>query len=253
MVSAPDGGAAHTPELRIGTSGWSYAHWRGVFYPEHLPVSERLAFYATRFATVEVDATFYRLPSADTVARWRDAVPQDFLFAVKGSRFITHFRKLAGTADQERAFLQRMSLLGPKLAVVLWQLPPTLQRDDRLLEEFVQRLPSDGPRHAVEFRHESWLGDGVLDLLRRHGVAMVSVSGDMLRADLTPTTDFVYARFHGTARYHGSYERPALHPWAAFLRERLAEGSDCFAYFNNDFEGHAPADAARLAVMLEER
>ena len=253
MVSADASAHARPPVLRIGTSGWSYDHWRGVFYPENLPASERLAFYAARFATVEIDATFYRLPSADTVARWRDAVPQDFVFAVKGSRFITHFRKLADTTDQVRAFLERMGLLGPKLGVVLWQLPPTLQRDDRLLEGFIRRLPSDGPRHAVEFRHESWLHDGVLDLLRTYGVAMVNVSGDMLREDLTATADFVYARFHGTSRYHGAYERPALQPWAAFLRERLAAGSDCFAYFNNDFEGHAPADAARLAAMLEER
>lgn len=241
------------PVLRIGTSGWSYDHWAGVFYPEHLAPAHRLEYYASRFATVEIDATFYRLPSEKAVLTWRDAVPADFVFAVKGSRFVTHFRKLSDVDDALATFLRRVGLLGAKLGVVLWQLPPTLQRDDALLEHFLTQLPESPVRHAIEFRHESWLADGVYDLLRSRGAAMVSVSGDMLRTDLTATADFVYARFHGTSRYHGAYERPALEPWAEFLRRQLAEGRDCFAYFNNDAEGHAPADAARLIGMLEER
>lgn len=253
MVSADASDARQRPQLRLGTSGWSYDHWAGVFYPEHLPAARRLEFYSSRFSTVEIDATFYRLPSENAVRTWRESVPEDFVFAVKGSRFITHYRRLADVDDALRTFVERVDLLGENLAVVLWQLPPSMQRDDDVLRRFLALLPSQGPRHAVEFRHESWLAEEVFDLLRSRGAAMVSVSGDMLRAELTTTADFVYLRFHGTSHYHGAYDRPALEPWAAFLREQLAADRDCFAYFNNDTEGHAPADAARLIGMLEAR
>ncbi|HEY5541095.1 MAG TPA: DUF72 domain-containing protein [Coriobacteriia bacterium] len=250
-MSADGAGAHLRPQLRVGTSGWSYDHWSGIFYPEHLPAARRLNFYASHFSTVEIDATFYRLPSENAVRTWRAEVPEEFVFAVKGSRFITHFRKLTGVEDALQTFLDRVELLGEKLGVVLWQLPPTFQRDDVVLQHFLDQLPRDRVRHAVEFRHESWLADGVYELLSARGVAMVNVSGDMLRQDLTPTADFVYARFHGTSRYHGAYDRPALEPWAEFLGKQLAAGRDCFAYFNNDAEGHAPADAVRLMAMLE--
>jgi uncharacterized protein YecE (DUF72 family) len=238
--------------IRIGTSGWSYDHWRGVFYPEGLPSSERLAFYASRFETVEVDATFYRLPSEKTVGAWRREAPEGFAFAAKSSRFVTHVRKLADADEAAAAFLRRMSLLGDALEVVLWQLPPTLHRDEALLDRFLSDLPEGRVRHAVEFRHESWLAEGAFDVLRRHGVAHVSVSSDVMPENLTVTADFVYVRFHGTASYHGAYLRPALEPWARFLSDQRELGLDVYAYFNNDFEGHAPRDAARLAGILSE-
>lgn len=236
--------------LRVGTSGWSYAHWRGVFYPRGLPSSEWLRFYAERFHSVEVNGTFYRTPSQSTVERWRDEVPDDFVFAVKGSRFITHYRRLVGPREQLESFLERVGHLGRKLGIVLWQLPPSLARDDALLDRFLGELPDGGPRHAVEFRNASWLDPAVFEILAGHDAALVNVSGDALRADTTTTTDFAYARFHGTSRYHGVYEKPALRPWASFLEEKLAAGLDCYAYFNNDFAGHAPSDAARLVSML---
>lgn len=242
--------ARKCPDVRAGTSGWFYDHWAGLFYPEHLPASQRLEYYATRFSTVEVNATFYRLPTEKTVLAWRDTVPEDFVFAVKGSRLITHFRRTVDAEDALDTFLGRVGLLGPKLAVVLWQLPPTLRRDDHLLNRFLDRLSRTDVRHAVEFRHASWFTGEVLDLLRTYNVALVSASGDRLRTSFTPTANFVYARFHGTSRYHGAYERPALEPWAAFLADQLAAGRDCYAYFNNDAEGHAPADAARLLGMV---
>lgn len=242
---------ASSARVFVGTSGWSYDHWRGIFYPQHLGAQDRLAFYATRFETVEIDGTFYRLPTEAAVRRWCDAVPDDFRFAVKGSRLITHYRRLANIDEALDAFLRRVSLLGEKLVVVLWQLPPTLTCDLELLGGFLARLPG-GVRHAVEFRHESWLAEPTFELLGGHGVAQVHVSGDAVRTDLTPTADFVYARLHGTADYHGAYGRPALELWSLFVREQLAEGRDCYVYFNNDAEGHAPADAARLVAMLEE-
>lgn len=236
--------------IRVGTSGWSYDHWAGVFYPDRLPAARRLEFYASRFDTVEIDATFYRLPSEHAVASWRDAVPDGFVFAVKGSRLITHFRRLADVDDALATFLGRMSVLGEKLDVVLWQLPPNLPADTVLLARFLKRLPTGRVRHAVEFRHESWLAEETFAVLREYGAAHVHVSSDAMPESLTPTADFVYARFHGISSCHGAYDSPALEPWAGFLRGQADSGRDCYAYFNNDAAGHAPADAARLIGML---
>jgi uncharacterized protein YecE (DUF72 family) len=238
--------------IRIGTSGWSYDHWSGIFYPEHMPPAGRLAYYAGVFGTVEIDATFYRLPSEHTVRTWRETVPEGFAFAAKGSRFVTHVRKLAGAGEAAGLFLQRMALLGDALEVVLWQLPPTLKGDPALLDAFLGELPQRPVRHAVEFRHESWLVQDTFDVLRRHGAAHVNVSSDAMPENLAVTSDFVFVRFHGTESYHGEYARPALEPWGRFLSEQHSLGRDVYAYFNNDFEGHAPRDAARLIAMLSE-
>jgi uncharacterized protein YecE (DUF72 family) len=235
--------------IKVGTSGWSYDHWDGVFYPEKLPPGGRLPYYATRLAAVEIDATFYRLPGEGAVAHWRDEVPEGFAFAAKGSRFVTHFRRLAGAWDQARSFVERLSVLGDKLEVVLWQLPPDLGLDVVLLDRFLTALPT-GPRYAVEFRDPSWLVDETFEVLRAHGCAHVHVSSDAMPENLTVTADFVYVRFHGTATYHGAYVEPALEPWRRFLLEQVSLGRDGYAFFNNDAEGHAPHDAERLAAML---
>lgn len=235
--------------LLVGTSGWSYDHWRGTFYPEHLATSGRLAYYAQRFSTVEVNASFYGLPTEDTVRTWAEAVPDGFVFAVKGSRYVTHMRRLLDVAKPVGRFMERVRPLGTKLGPVLWQLPPNLQLDTERLGGFLGSLPKD-VRHAIEFRHESWLVPETFELLEQYDAAAVHVSGDMLRTDLTPSARFVYARFHGTTRYHGAYSRPQLEPWAEFFSAQLSAGRDCYAYFNNDAEGHAPDDATRLLGML---
>lgn len=240
------------PRLLVGTSGWSYDHWRGRFYPPDLAAGQRLTHYAARFNTVEINASFYGLPAEKTVRSWRDAVPADFVFAAKGSRYVTHMRKLADASESVERVLTRLRALGEKLGPVLWQLPPSLERDLELLASFLGTLPPD-VRHAVEFRHDSWLAPDTFGLLERHGVASVHVSGDLLKTDLTPTADFIYIRFHGTTRYHGSYSPAQLDPLAAFIAAQHDEGRDCYAYFNNDRDGHAPADAARLLGMLEGR
>jgi len=236
--------------IRVGTSGWSYDHWAGVFYPHRLPVARRLGFYGSRFDTVEIDATFYRLPTECAVASWRDAVPDGFAFAVKGSRLVTHFLRLGDVDEALATFLGRVSLLDEKLDVVLWQLPPNLSADTVLLGRFLERLPPGRVRHAVEFRNESWLSAGTFAVLREFGAAHVHVSSDVMPVNLTTTAEFVYARFHGTASGHGAYDAPALEPWADFLRGQAEGGHDCYAYFNNDAGGHAPIDAARLVEML---
>ncbi len=235
--------------IRVGTSGWSYAHWDPSFYPQNTPADKRLAAYAQRLPTVEIDATFYRLPSEHAVTTWRDEVPPGFVFAVKGSRFVTHFRRLSDTDEAVANFAARISLLGDKLEVMLWQLPPDLEADTGLLDRFLTSLPR-GVRHAIEFRHASWLTPETFEVLRAHGAAHVHVSSDKMPADLTLTADFVYVRFHGTAEYHGAYTHPALEPWSEFLTRQASAGRDGYVYFNNDFEGHAPQDAARLIAML---
>lgn len=236
--------------IRIGTSGWSYGHWEGLFYPVKLPPAERLAFYARHFETVEVNATFYNLPSVRTVAAWRDATPGGFVFAVKGSRLITHYRRLEEVGEALSVFLERVALLGDRLAVVLWQLPPSLPADPKLLDRFLDLGPGGPARVAVEFRDPSWLTEETFAVLRAHGAAHVQVSSDVMPVDRTTTADFVYVRFHGLADLDGRYGREALEPWAAFLHEQSAAGRDCYVYFNNDFGGHAVRDAWLLREML---
>ena len=236
-------------QLRVGTSGWSYNHWKGSFYPDDVSAVGRLAYYAGRFDTVEVNTTFYGLPKPRTIQAWRDSVPSDFCFAVKGSRFVTHMRKLADAGDEVTTLVERLSPLGGTLGPLLWQLPPFMERDIGLLDSFLGVLPVS-LRHAIEFRNETWLERDVFDVLGSHNAALVNVSGDMLRQDLTRTADFVYVRFHGTTRYHGSYSETNLKPWVAFLTEQLEDGRDCYAYFNNDAEGNAPNDALRLRGMV---
>jgi uncharacterized protein YecE (DUF72 family) len=239
------------PTIKVGTSGWSYDHWDGVFYPERLPPRDRLSYYAGRLPAVEVDATFYRLPGESVVRHWRDVVPEGFAFAAKGSRFVTHFRRLEGVQDEARSFVERVMLLGDRLEVVLWQLPPNLQLDPGLLDRFLSDLPA-GVRYAVEFRDPSWLVEDAFDVLRTHGCAHVHVSSDAMPESLAVTADFVYVRFHGTASYHGAYVEPVLEPWRRFLLEQVSLGRDGYAFFNNDAEGHAPLDAERLSAMLGE-
>ncbi len=244
------GHARHDARIRVGTSGWSYDHWVGPFYPRGLRSAHRLEYYAAQLPAVEIDATFYRLPSEKVVKAWAEAVPEGFTFAVKGTRFITQFRRLKDVTEPAAAFMDRVGLLGDKLRVVLWLVPPAMKRDDAVLDTFLAGLPLGPVRHAVEFRHESWLCEDVFAILREHGAAVVHVSSDAMPCDLTPTTDFVYVRFHDTAEYHGSYVEPALEPWCRFLVDQVHAGREGFAFFNNDAEAHAPVDAARLRGML---
>jgi uncharacterized protein YecE (DUF72 family) len=172
-----------------------------------------------------------------------------FAFAVKGSRFITHMRRLEGVDEALALFMSRVGRLGDALAVVLWQLPPSLTLDVPLLDRFLVGLP-EGVPCAVEFRHRSWLDEDAFAVLRSHGAAHVHVSSDRMPVDLTTTADFVYVRFHGLAAYGATYPQEALAPWTRFLEEQRAAGRDAYVYFNNDIGGHAPRDAARLTEML---
>lgn len=241
-------------ELRIGCSGWSYQHWRDdVFYPRGLKAADWLRHYAGRFDTVELNTTFYRLPARSAAVRWVQETPGGFSFAVKVSRYLTHIVRLADAAAHLGLLLERVDpvLAAGKSGPFLWQLPPTFHRDDRRLAAALEQLPR-GLRHAFEFRDPSWFADDVLDLLRKHEVALVigdrpEVKDFQSRA---VTTDFTYLRFHhGSRGRRGNYSPAELDEWARWI-ERLPPHVDVWAYFNNDWEGFAPANAAGLAARL---
>ena len=238
--------------LRVGTSGYQYRHWRGVLYPEGLPQREWLPHYARFFDTVEMNATFYRLPTAVAVERWRSIVPRGFTFAVKGSRYLTHLKRLLDAEAGLERFFDPVSHFGAKLGPVLWQLSPHMKPDLQRLERFLARLPAG--RHAVEFRNEAWYSEETCDVLERHRAAFCEHDA-VRRAPPRLTGSFRYVRFHGTTgRYMGRYGAAALRPFATDLLAWTARGGDAFVYFNNDVGGHAVHDAlALLALVGEER
>lgn len=225
--------------VMIGTSGWQYRHWRETFYPRGLAQNGWLDYYADRFATVESNAAFYRLPERHTFEAWAERTPDDFVWAVKVSRFLTHIKRLAEPAEPVERFVDRASGLGHKLGPVLIQLPPQLRRDDERLDETLQRFPAS-MRVAVEFRHNSWWHDDVRRILERHRAALCWADRAGPRSPLWMTADWVYLRFHhGRASPRSCYGRQALATWAARLAGNVAAKTDAFVYFNND--GHACA------------
>ena len=233
----------------IGTSGWHYDDWRGVFYPEKLPKKDWLAFYAGRFPTVELNYSFYRLPKESAFEGWHDNTPAGFCIAVKASRYITHVKRLKDIEEPLNNFMSRAALLKEKLGPVLYQLPSSFHRDDVRLAEFLEKLP--GGQHVIEFRHASWLADEVFGMLFKNKVGFCIFDMPKLRSPLLATADFAYIRFHGTGeRYSGSYPDAVLAEWARNI-SKLAKGLDAvYVYFNNDVSGHAVKNAAKLRDLL---
>jgi uncharacterized protein YecE (DUF72 family) len=231
-----------------------YAWWKGDFYPEGCPQRRWLEYYASRFDTVEVNATFYRLPKRETVASWVRRTPDDFVFTVKASRYLTHIKRLADLGAGLETFWDRLQPLAetPKMGPVLWQLPANFHRDDERLADALAHLPPG--RHAFEFRHESWFAADVLALLREHGVALTIA--DHPERPWQPhelTADFTIVRFHrGTRGRRGNYSETELRDWAARI-DGWRHRADVFAYFNNDWEEFAPRNARRLQAMLHAR
>jgi uncharacterized protein YecE (DUF72 family) len=230
--------------FRVGTSGYQYTHWRGIFYPEGLALREWLPFYAEHFDSVELNATFYRLPETRTFEAWRSAAPTGFGFAVKFSRYGSHLKHLKSPRQTIRAFLQRARRLRQHLGPILVQLPPHWRADPERLAGFLRVAKTTGMRWAFEFRDPTWLCEPVFELLRQHRAALCL--HDML--DDHPrvlTTDWTYLRFHGPPGGDG-YAHQALSAHARRIRSWLADGTDIYAYFNNDAEGHAVVDARAL-------
>jgi len=240
---------------RVGCSGWNYASWRGRFYSREMPAARWLEYYATKFDTVEINNTFYRLPDRSTFAAWRTTVPSHFLFAVKASRFLTHMKRLLDPKEPIARLFASVAGLARQRGPVLYQLPGTLTIDLPRLDRFLRLLPrgsSDSRLHVVEFRDPSWYIGETFELLTRRRVALCL--HDKLGSAISEpfVGPFVYVRFHGTSgRYHGSYSRRQLDRWAHLLADQLREGRRVFAYFNNDPDAVATANALTLREMIE--
>ena len=233
--------------VRIGCSGWNYADWRGRVYPKGCPASRWLEHYATLFDTVEVNSTFYRLARRDAVARWVEQVPEGFVFAVKGSRYLTHMKRLTEMEQGVARFYERIEPLvqSPYMGPVLWQLPGNFHRDDERLASAIDTLPSG--RHTFEFRHPSWFAGDVYALLRERNVAL-TIGDDPRRPFQTDevTADFSFVRYHyGHRGRNGNYSRAELDGQLQRLK-RLARRADLFVYFNNDWCGYAVANGLYL-------
>ncbi len=234
----------------VGTSGWNYPHWRGPFYPEDLPDRGLLSFYAERLGTVEVNRTFYSLPGEDAVRAWGGEVPDDFVFAVKASRYVTHLKKLKDPRQGVGRLLERISALGHRLGPILFQLPPRWGRDPERLAGLLEVLPDDH-RYAFEFRDTSWFHEEIYGLLRDRGCAFCiwDLAGTLAPREVT--ADFVYVRLHGPGdAYEGSYDRQTLAGWAGALSTWRRQGRDVYCYFDNDQDGHAARNAMALGEMV---
>lgn len=238
-------------QIRVGCSGWQYKHWRNDFYPAGLAQSRWFAHYTTAFDTVEINNSFYRLPSAETFAKWRDQAPTRFLYAVKASRFLTHMKKLKDPEEPIDRLFSRMRALGRRLGPVLYQLPPGWKADAERFAYFLAALPR-GIRHVVEFREPSWYGEEIRALLDRYKVAMCLHDMPGSATARERVGPFVYVRFHGaSSKYGGGYSDERLRGWAEWLDTQRQQGCDVYAYFNNDVGGHAPRDAVTLRRVME--
>jgi uncharacterized protein YecE (DUF72 family) len=244
------GGLAMVRRYWTGTSGWVYAHWSGVFYPPGLRQKDWFVHYSRRFETVEINNTFYHLPKESAWRKWREQRPEGFRYAVKGSRFITHVKRLRGVEEPTETFLSRARLLGDGLGPVLWQLPPQMKVNLDRLREFLSLLPRD-VRHVFEFRHESWFEEEVFFTLRMFNVGFCAYHMVDWETPLEVTTDIAYVRFHGSdALYGGNYSDEQLAGWARRLRDLPEDVSEVYCYFNNDACGYAIENAKTLEAKL---
>ena len=231
----------------VGTSGWQYDGWRGRFYPSELPKRAWLGYLASRFPTVEVNNSFYRLPSAETFARWREETPAGFVVAVKASRYITHIRRMRDCRDPVELLWSRTRELGPRLGPVLFQLPPRFPADRERLQRFLRVLPS-GMRAAFEFRDPSWWTEDSLRALDDAGAAFVLPDRPGARVPQVVTGGWAYVRFHQGRERQPGYAREKLRRWAKRIAALPAE--DVFVYFNNDAGGAAVRDALTLTALM---
>jgi len=239
--------------LRVGTSGWSYQHWQGLFYPEDLPPGKWLEYYAKHFDTVELNSPFYHLPRLTTFENWYQRTPKDFLFSVKASRFISHILKLNGAREPLQKLLENAAGLKEKLGPVLFQLPPNFTLDLDRLEKFLKILPTD-QRFAFEFRHESWFGDEVYELLKKTHSALAISDTPKYPLIFEVTADFVYVRLHGhEILYASKYSKKELEVWAGRIKDWLTDGLDVYVYFDNDANANAVRNATELKESLTAR
>jgi len=248
--------------LYIGTSGWNYPHWaKGVFYPEGLSQKIWLEYYSRFFNCVELNVTFYRLVQKKTFQNWHKRTPKDFYFVAKGSRFITHIKKLKAAKEPLSLFIDNVIELKEKLAAVLWQLPPSYKMDLKRLESFLKLLDKHNIRQAFEFRHETWFNNEVYSLLKKYNACLAIAHSARFPCPVTNrvcngacvkeiTADFLYLRFHGPGSvYSSNYSDAELKEWADFAKEY--QRNDIFAFFNNDAYGYAIKNALRFRELIE--
>jgi uncharacterized protein YecE (DUF72 family) len=237
-------------EIRIGTSGWHYKHWLGTFYPADLRASQMFEFYQRTFDTVELNNSFYRLPTPEAFAAWRDSAPPSFVFAVKGSRFLTHNKKLKEPEQALENLLPRAEILGDKLGPILFQLPPKWKLNAERLEEFLRALPKQH-RYTFEFRESTWHTPAVHRILERYNAAYCIYELAGFQTPIVMTADFVYVRLHGPgAKYQGAYSEDKLNEWAERIRQWKREVKAVYVYFDNDEAGYAPRNALELKRLL---
>lgn len=238
-------------KIHIGTSGWSYKHWHGTFYPQGTKQKDEFAYYARKFDSVEINNTFYRLPNETVFEGWEQHSPPNFLFILKASRYITHMKKLHDPDESLNRFLYHAAFLKKKLGPVLFQLPPFMKANTALLSEFLEALPAAN-RYVFEFRNPDWQRQDIYALLRQHNCCCCIYE---LAGQLTPmirTADFMYVRLHGPGdKYRGNYDEKTLRMWADRCRKWAVEG-DVFVYFDNDEKGFAAFNALRLQEMVNE-
>jgi uncharacterized protein YecE (DUF72 family) len=238
-------------KIWVGTSGWTYDGWRGPFYPKEVPKKRWLAWYAQQFATTEINGSFYRTPSLEAVEAWREQTPDEFLFAWKASKFITHWKRLSDkSANSIELMESRIKVLGPKAGPVLFQLPARFKADGERLSSFLKLL-SKKYKYAFEFRDASWYEKDILTLLRKRDVALCLSDHIDAPAPWVVTAGHVYIRGHGpTGEYKDRYPLKTLREWAAAIRKWKRQGRTVFCYFDNDQKSAAPKDARRLSQLL---
>ena len=240
------------PNIRIGTSGFHYEHWQGPFYPEGVKPKDFLTFYTRFFDTVELNNTFYQLPRATTVEHWRDLVGNDFIFAIKGSRYITHLKRILDPADSIKIFFDRIELFADRAGPILWQLPPKFTADPDRLRAFLKLLPRDYD-HVFEFRDPSWFTPIVYSILEKRKAGFcIFDRGDWLSPQII-TSDIIYIRLHGPqAMYAGKYPKKSLQHWAELIEKWSHQSRATYAYFNNDQSGFAVENALTLKKLLHQ-
>jgi len=232
--------------IKIGTSGWMYDHWKGPFYPEDIGSDDMLPFYTQTFDTVEVNNTFYQLPSEEKVRRWEEDSPADFLFVIKANRYITHMKNLLDPEEPVNTLMDRVGILDDKLGPTLFQLPPHWNVNAERLANFLEVLPQ-GPHYVFEFRDESWYIDAIYRLLEERNVAFCIHDHCDAPSPERVTTDFIYLRFHGpTGDYGGKYRQADLRGWAEKIVGWREADRHVYAYFNNDMRGYAVENAWEL-------
>jgi uncharacterized protein YecE (DUF72 family) len=238
--------------ILIGTSGWHYDSWRGPFFPKGLPLKEQLRHYASQFSTTELNGVFYRTPTTQAVRGWHEQTNEDFVFAWKASKFITHWKRLSQNSVNSLELLEsRLSLLGEKAGPILFQLPPRFPANPERLVSFCKLL-SRKRRYSFEFRDESWYQPRILKLLSERNISLCLSDHHDAPAPWKRTADFVYVRGHGPqGRYKGHYRPDALAEWARRIKSWKRQGCDVYVYFDNDQKSAAPADALRLKRLLE--